>query len=202
MRKFKTNLIVLLLAGLVVSPNVSWAATATATVSATVVPQASITLARDTNSVTRGSTGQILFDRRDDLDPNAPAPRSAGYMYAPYRSETLKNWHVASIIANGSSIILTASVSGTAGTKSLADILRVWCGGFYTPGASTPLQGTATNDDGNPLTDDWEYLSGFTRTLAQPFTGTVPFNYRLDIVDVVGSTAAYTGSVTFTLTSS
>ena len=176
-----------------------WAGSATATVSATVPARSDISLIKDSNSVTRFSAGEIRFDRTDDQDPGVSSP-SAGFMYAPYRSEINKNWHLASIIANGSSLSLSVAVTGTAGTQPLASILRVWCGGFFTPGATTPLPGTATVDDGVPTTDDWEVLNGFTRNLSQPFTGTVPFNYRLSIGSLLGP-ATYTGTVTYTLTS-
>ncbi|MBI2093652.1 MAG: hypothetical protein HYT88_02900 [Candidatus Omnitrophica bacterium] len=187
--------------GLTATPAV-WAATSTTTanVTATVTTRATATLKRDTNSATRGTATSIVFDRFDDQDPGVTSP-NGGFMYAPYRSETNKNWHIIDILANGTSMTLTASVTGTAGTTPLSSILRAWCGGFFTPGATTPLPGTATVDDGNVATDDWQQLSTFSRTLNQPFTGTVPMNYRLSISGVSGSATPYTGNVTYTLVS-
>jgi hypothetical protein len=168
--------------------------TASASVTANIATRASATLTRDTNSVTRFSASQIVFDRFDDQDPGV-TDGNAGFMYAPYRSETGKNWHLVQIIANGSSMTLTASTS----TPALASVLRCWTGGFFTSGATQPIAGTATVDDGNPKTDDWEPVQGFSRTLNQAFTGTVPFNYRLTVAGL--SAGTHTGSVTFTLTS-
>jgi hypothetical protein len=174
---------------LVFSAAFSWAAidTATATVSAILTAVADVNLDRDTNSVTRGSASQVVFDKTDDKDMTGG---DAGYMYAPYRSETGKNWHVAKITANGSNMVLSASVSGTLGSKSLSDILKVWCGGFFTPGATTPITGTASTE--------WEYLNGWQRSLNKPFTGSVSFNYQLNISEVGAGT--YSGNITFTLT--
>ncbi len=168
--------------------------TATASVTANVTVRASAALIRDTNSVTRFSAGQVVFDRFDDQDPGV-TNGSPGFMYSPYRSETGKNWHLVRIVANGTSMTLTSSASPTA----LASTLRLWTGGFFTEGATQPIAGTATVDDGNPTTDDWEAVQGFSRTLNQPFTGTVPFNYRLAVAGLLAGT--YTGTVTFTLTS-
>lgn len=183
--------VVILSLSLVGSPGSLWALTSTAnvTLSAAVPSRASVTLARDVNSVTRFSASQVVFDRVDDQDPGVTNP-NPGFMYAPYRSETGKNWHLASILANGTSLTLTASVSGTVGSTPLANVLSVFCGGFFAAGASTPVAGT--------VSPDWEPLSGFTRTLSQPFTGTVPFNYRLSIAGAPAGT--YAGSITYTLT--
>ena len=170
-----------------------WAATATASASvfANVATRTVMTLDRDDNSVkTRGSATQVLFDRYDDQDPGVVEP-NAGFMYAPYRSETGKNWHLAQILANGSSMTLTAGVTGTAGSTPIADVLFVFTGGFFEPGGSTPIAGTKSID--------WERLSTFTRTLNRPFIGTAPFNYRLSVSGIPGGT--YAGNVTFTLTS-
>lgn len=201
MKGLRVNMAIVLLLGVLVLPSLCWAAEsfAEATISATIPVVATISLARDANSVIRGSTSQVLFDRRDDLDPDVPEP-NAGYMYAPYRSETNMNWHIANIIASGSSMILSARVTGTIGSTELSSVMRVWCGGFFTPGAKTPITGTATTDDGKPATDDWEYLNGFRRPLGQPFVGTVPFNYRLDISGLPGG-GPYSGTITFTLVS-
>jgi len=185
---------------LVLVSTAAWAAvdSISASVSATVASVCDVSLIRDDNSVARGSIAQIVFDKRDDVDMTGG---NAGFMYAPYRSESVgntgKNWHVAQIVANGSSsVVLSAAVSGSAGTKQLSDVMKVWCGGFFTPGATTPITGTATS-----TTTGWEWLNGWQRSLSRPFTGTVPFNYQLLIGELPGSTTPYTGSVTFTLTS-
>ena len=177
---------------LVSSPLSVWAVTSTAnaTVSATVTQRASVTLMRDVNSVTRFSAGTVVFDRMDDQDGAVTNP-NPGFMYAPYRSETGKNWHLASILANGSSLTLTANVSGTVGSTPLANVISVFCGGFFVASATTPIAGTPSSD--------WEPLNAFTRTVNQPFTGTVPFNYRLNISGAPAGT--YAGSITYTLTS-
>ncbi len=169
-----------------------WAATSTAnaTVSAQVPLRAELTLTRDTNSDTVGSPTQIIFQTPDDKDSGVAQP-NANFMYAPIRSKTGKNYHLASIIANGSSMTLTADVTGTAGGKQLSQILSTFCGGFFTTGSSQPVAGTKSND--------WEPLDTFQRSLNQPFSGIVPFNYRLDISTVGAGT--YSGTVTFTLTS-
>ena len=177
-----------------------WAATSNAnmTVSANVASRASLTLTRDQNSVTRFSASQLVFDRFDDQD-NQGASGNAGFMYAPYRSETGKNWHLASLVANGASLTLSANVTGTVGSKPLSDVLSVWCGGFFEPGTQTPIAGTATVDDGDQNTDDWEKASTFPRALNQPFSGIVPFTYRLNVGGIRSGT--YSGSITYTLTS-
>ncbi len=159
-----------------------------ASVSANVTLRAELSLVRDTASVTRGSVGSILFDKYDDKDMPGGSPI---HMYAPYRSESGKNWHLASIIANGSTMTLSAAVTGNAGTTPLANIIDVFFGGFFrTDGSSA---GGASGD--------WELLNGFTRTLNQPFAGTAPLNYRLRLFLVPASATPYTGQVTFTLTS-
>lgn len=163
----------------------------TASVSATVPSRADVTLSRDTNSTSRGSAGQLVFDKYDDKDVSEG---STGFMYAPYRSETGKNWHVAQIAANGSSLTLTVTATGTVGAASVADRLKIWCGGFWpaTQGAAV-VSGTTSSD--------WESLagSGFSRSLSQSFNGTVPFSYQLDVTGI--SSGSYNGTVTFTLTS-
>jgi hypothetical protein len=161
--------------------------TATATVSATIVSVTSVSLTRDTNSVTRGSTNMIVFDRLDSVDK---VGGDAGSMYAPYRSEENKNWHIANIVANGSTTTLAMATTGSVGTTPLSSILSVWSGGFFTPGATTPITGTASTV--------WEFANGWQRSLSQPFTGTVPFNYRLSVGGV--SAGVYSGSITVTLT--
>jgi len=173
-----------------------WAATATAsaTVSATLASRASLTLTRGSSSVTRGSAATVVFDKPDDQDVTGG---SGAFMYAPYRSEasvgTGKNWHEASIVANGSTTTLSASVTGTAGSILLSDIMDVFVGGFFESGAAVEITGTKTPPD------KWDRLDGYTKTVPQPFIGIVPFNYRLRIGKVGAGT--YTGTVTFTLTS-
>ena len=160
----------------------------TASVTANVPVRAELTLIRDVNSVTRGSVSSILFDKYDDKD--VPGG-SALHMYAPYRSESGKNWHVGQVIGNGATMTLSATVSGNAGATPLANILDVFFGGFFrTDGSSA---GGASGD--------WELLNGFTRTLNEPFVGSAPFNYRLRLFLVPASATPYTGQVTFTLTS-
>ncbi len=160
--------------------------TAVATVSATITAVESVAYTRDVNSVTRGSATQLIFDKRDDDDMTGG---DAGFMYAPYRSETGANWHVASIAANGSSMVLSLGVNLTGIDASK---LKVWCGGFFPPGATNPITGTASTD--------WEFANGWQRSLSQPFVGTSSFGYQLNISDVVAGT--YAGTLTLTLVSS
>jgi hypothetical protein len=173
-------------------------ATQTASVSATVTSTCTLSLARDAGSATRGTVSSILFDKTDAVDMPADPNRSATMMYAPYRSETGKNWHFANVSANGASIQLKITATGTLGAASLSNILKVWCGGFYssTGAPGVPITGTASTT--------WESIgtAGWQRSLTnQPFTGVVPFNYQLDITTVPGSATAYTGTLTYTLTS-
>ena len=173
----------------------SWALTATSGVgiSATLPLRAEIKMIRDLNSVTRGTLNTVLFDRSDD-DPVAvgtqPNPNPM-FMYAPYRAEVGKNWHLASIISNGSTMTLTATVTGAAGATPLATIMDVFCGGFFEPFPAPNSKGGASID--------WELLNGFTRSFTQPITATAPFNYRLRLRGVVGGT--HSGTVTYTLVS-
>lgn len=162
--------------------------TATATVSVDIPGLTSVSLTRDTGSVTRGTATQIVFDRLDSADGQVDG--NAGFMYAPYRSETGKNWHIASVVANGATMTLGMSVTGSVGTTPLSNILKVWTGGFYTPGATTPISGTASTA--------WEFANGWQRSLSQPFTGTVPFNYQLSISGLTAG--SYSGGITLTLT--
>lgn len=177
---------------LLLSPVSAWAATATAqaTVSATVASVCSISITRDISSVTRGSAGTILFDKRDDQD--RPGRGDPAYMYAPYQSETGKNWHVTQIAANGSTMSLSARVAGTVGTTPLANILQVWCAGFFATGGTGSIPDTPSTN--------WENANGWNRTLSQAFTGVVPFSYRLNITGIAAG-GPYTGTITFTVTS-
>lgn len=175
----------------------AWAATATgtATVTTTVPIRANLALRRDpTGSVTRGTATTILFDKYDDQDTGVTSP-SANFMYAPYRSEVGKNWHLAEILANGVSMTLSMDVTGTVGTLSLSSILHVFCGGYFPAVTGT---GTSTAIPGSASTD-WELADTYTKTLNQTFNGVVPFNYRLTVTGVRAT--SYTGTVTFTLVS-
>lgn len=181
-------------------PTAALAATETksATVSASIAARASLALQRDTNSVTRFSAAQVVFDRYDDQDGLAAADDpDPNFMYSPYRSEAGKNWHVARIIANGGTqTTLTMTVTGNVGTgagaKTLASVLSVFCGGFFQDGSATPISGTKSSN--------WEAAQGFSKQVTgQTFTGTVPFNYRLSAAGVPAG--QYSGNITFTLTS-
>lgn len=160
----------------------------TASVTANVTLRAELSLVRDVNSVGRGSATSVVFDKFDDKDmPNG----SSIHMYAPYRSESGQNWHLTSIIANGSAMTLSASMTGNAGQTPMANIMDVFFGGFFrTDGSSA---GGASGD--------WELLNTFTRTLNEPFAGTAPFNYRLRLLGVPASSTSYAGQITFTLSS-
>ena len=198
MNRLRKGVLASLVVGMIVVswPSVpSWALTDTVDVgvSAVMPLRTEISMIRDVNSVSRGSVGTVLFDRYDD-DPVAvggkPNPNSL-FMYAPYRVEDGKNWHLASIIANGSTMTLTASVTGSAGATPLADILDVFCGGFFEPFLPP-------NDKGGK-SGDWELLDTFERSYTEPITATVPFNYRLRLRGVVAGT--HSGTITYTLVS-
>lgn len=167
-----------------------WAATTTATssVTASIPARAELTVTRDTNSVTRGSASDIVFDRYDDQDGQPDG--NANFMYAPYRSETGKNWHIAKIVSNGSTMTLSADVSGTIGGAPAASVLEVFFGGLFHSNGS----------DKGGKSGDWENLDTFTRTLNESFNGVGPFNYRLKASDV--SSGSYAAQITYTLTSS
>ncbi len=181
-----------LVMGVGIAPRAAWAATASAsaTVRATVLVRAELVLERDSSSSTRGTKSQIVFDTPDDRDQTDGDP---GLMYAPYRSEINKNWHFAEVVANGTSMQIGASVTGTAAGKNLADLMEVFTGGFFpaTGPAGTPISGTPSTV--------WERLDGWQRSLTRSFIGVIPFNYRLKISEIGGGT--YSGTVTFTLTS-
>lgn len=180
---------VLLVAGFGVVPAVvAETDTATVTVTATVPSRVNLAITRAANSSTRGSADQILFDLLDSEDAGVTNP-NAGFMYAPYRSEIGKNWHLANIQANGSSMTLTADVTGTAGPRPLAEVLDTFFGGLFASDGS----------DKGGKSSDWELLDTFARTLNEPFSGEAPFNYRLRLAGVPAGT--YGGTVTYTLTS-
>ena len=194
MNRFMKRLAAGLVIGLVVMsvPSVpSWALTDTENVgvSAIIPLRSEISIIRDANSVTRGSLSTVLLNRYDDQDGQPDG--NALFMYAPYRSETGKNWHLASIIANGSTMTLSADVTGSAGTTPLADILDVFCGGFFEPFLPP-------NEKGGKSTD-WELLDTFERSFNEPLTATAPFNYRLRLRGVVAGT--HSGAVIYTLVS-
>ena len=159
-----------------------------ASITANVPVRAELSLIRDANSVTRGSVSSVLFDKYDDKDMAGGSPL---FMYAPYRSDGAKNWHVAQIIGNGATMTLSAAVTGNAGATPLANIIDTFFGGFFR------IDGTSAGG----ASADWELLNGFTRTLNEPFAGSAPFNYRLRLFLVPASATPYTGQITFTLTS-
>ena len=165
----------------------------TVDVSASVTVRAELSLIRDVNSVTgagRGSATVVVFNKFDDVD--RPGIGNPNFMYAPYQTETGKNWHLASIVVNGSSMTLGATVTADVGSTILPSIMDVFFGGFFrTDGSSAG--GTS---------GDWELLNTFSRTLNEPFVGSCPFNYRLRLLGVPGRAAPYTGHITFTLSSS
>jgi len=163
----------------------AWVATATdtATVRASISRTVDIELDTDDNSVATNAR-TIIFDK---LDSDDMSNGNSGYMYAPYRSRTGKNWHVAVILANGSTS-LTLKIDGTISGIS-KDKFKIWCGGFFPPGGSTPISGTVSTD--------WETMP-FTRKVSGPFIGSASFNYQLNIAGVTGGTT-HTGSITYTL---
>ena len=174
------------------SPAFSWAATDTTplTLTATITAVADTEAQRDTNSVSRGTSTQVLFDRYDHLDPGVTSP-NPGFMYAPYRSETGKNWHILSVIANGATYTLTADVGHTAVGSTFMDVIMdVFCGGFFPSDGGPVVSGTASSD--------WELLDTFSRTKSGTFVGTAPMNYRLRVSGIAAG--SYSGSITYTLT--
>ncbi len=193
MRALRTSVAVAIAVVSTAAP--AWAATITAnaSVQAVVPDSTAFTLEKDAaTSVPRFAADQIVFDRVDNQDPGVTGP-SPDFMYAPYRSETGMNWHIGRINATGSSMTLSADVTGTAGSTPLANILSTFCGGFFPangpPGVAIP---------GTPSTD-WENLNTFTRTLNQSFSGVTSFNYRLSIAGIPAGT--YNGQVTYTMVS-
>lgn len=188
-RREVAGALILAMVGMYATPlDAATAPPVTASVTANVPVRAELALIRDANSVTRGSVSSILFDKYDDKDTAGGSPV---HMYAPYRSEGAKNWHVAQIIGNGATMTLSATVTGTAGAVPLANIIDTFFGGFFRSDGSSA--GGASGD--------WELLNGFTRTLNEPFAGSAPFNYRLRLFLVPARSTPYTGQITFTLTS-
>lgn len=170
-----------------------WALTDTTdpiSVQATIPLRAEITMIRDLGSVGRGAIGTVVFDRFDDQDGQPDG--NPLFMYAPYRSEVGLNWHLASIIANGTTMTLTADVTGTVGGKPLSTIMDVFCGGFFEPFDPPNFKGGASTD--------WELLDSFQRQFSEPITATTPFTYRLRLRGV--SAGTFTGgTVVYTLVS-
>lgn len=163
----------------------AWQATSTATASfSAIVPSTlSLSLAKQTNSACTNPE-QVVFDK---LDSNDVASGDPGYMYAPYRSLSGKNWHVAKMTANSSGT-LTLKVDATL-TGISKDKLKVWFGGFYNSGSSTAIPGTTSSD--------WEAI-GSTKSVTGPFVGECPLSYQLYVADVAAGT--YSGTITITLT--
>ena len=183
----------LLLAG---SPSLSWAASQTTppiVVTANVPVVASLSVEKDPNtSVVRFSPLQIVFDRLDINDGQADG--NAGFMYAPYRSEVNKNWHILRIFGNGANTSLTSTVSGTVGGVQLNTLLSVFCGGYFPVTGGGPLPGTRSPDA-------WELLATFNRNTG-PFQGVASMNYQLNVQGVAaGPSVIVGGAVTYTLTS-
>ena len=178
---------------LIGTPVRSWAAsntTAPLSVSATVDTHADISVVRDGNSVSRGTITSLLFDRLDLSDPGVTNP-NASFMYAPYRSEVGKNWHVLNLFANGATTSLSADVAGSISGTLASTLLDVFFGGFFPEAGGGPLQAST----------DWELLDAFSRTLGV-FSGVSSLNYRLRVAGVPASTTPYTGvSITYTFTS-
>ncbi len=164
----------------------AWAATATAaaSVTATIPARTSLALALDSSSAGTSAT-VVKFDKYDDVDMTGGSP---SLMYAPYRSLTNKNWHVASIIANGTSLTFSAAVSGTVGGKNLADVLKVFFGGFC----------NADNSSCPNKYTDYKQLSKLNETLTGAYSGNAPLTYQLDVSGVTSGTFA-TGNITYTL---
>ena len=98
-----------------------------AQVSATVPVRAEITLIKDLNSISTAA-GTITFSTFDDKDMVGGSPI---HMYAPVRSLTGKNWHVANIVANGATTTLTADVTGGTAAVQLLNIMDLFFGGFF-----------------------------------------------------------------------
>ena len=197
MERFRKGIAASLIVGLVAAwlPAMSsWALTDTAGVgvSATLPLRAELSMVRRGNSVGagRGAVDLVTFDRYDDQDGQADG--NPLFMYAPYRSEVGLNWHLANIIANGSSMDLTATVVSPQGAAvDLANIMDVFCGGFFEPFPPP-------NDKGGKSTD-WELLNGFSRHFDEPLTAEAPFGYRLRLRGVVAG--SHTGTITYTLIS-
>ena len=187
------NLVALLVVSLAVGGMATplWALTdsKSVAVSAIMPLRAEMAIVRDAGSVGRGSAGTVVFDKYDDKDGQADG--NPLFMYAPYRSEAGKNWHLVSLIANGSTMTLSADVTGSAGAKPLAEILDVFTSGFFEPFPPPNFKGGASTD--------WELLDTFERKFDEPLTATAPMSYRLRLRGVVAGT--HSGTITFTLVS-
>lgn len=180
----------LLMAGVILSwTGQSWAPTAiaTAALSATVSDRFTVALQKDATGSVCSSPAVIVFDKIDGDDVGVDNP-DPGYMYAPYRSYVNKNWHVVSIAATKTGDV-TLKVDTTL-PPAVKNNLKVWFGGFYTSGSTTPVGTKSTT---------WDAM-GSTKVVPGPFTGTCPLNYQLKITDLAAQT--YTGTITFTITQS
>lgn len=168
---------------------VCFAVTVPLTLDAEIPVTTTASVDRDAGSVTRGTPATILFDRLDSADPGVSGP-SATTLYAPYRSEVGKNWHVLKLFGNTATTSLTTTVTGTISGIAAATRVFTFCGGLF-PEAGGVVSGTPSTA--------WETLHGFTRSVG-PFLGSSSFNYKLDATGMVaGSYAGVT--VTYTLTS-
>lgn len=181
---------------LVVSPALSWASTAfvDVPVSVTIPITATLKVERDGTSSLRGAVNgtNILFDKLDSNDGQPDG--NADFMYAPYRSEVNKNWHILRIFGNGANTSLTSTVSGTVGGVQLNTLLSVFCGGYFPVTGGGPLPGTRSPDA-------WELLATFNRNTG-PFQGVASMNYQLNVQGVAaGPSVIVGGAVTYTLTS-
>ncbi len=176
-----------------ISPALALAATSgpvAATVSTTIATTATLSFTRDGTSVARGTAGTLVFDRLDLVDPAVASP-SADFMYAPYRSETGKNWHLVTMFGNGATTTLSATVSGSYNGVALSSILKVFCGGFYPADGSGLIGGTKSAD--------WVVLDGYSQSVG-PFNGIASMNYQLKVTGLPSGVYAG-GAVTYTLTS-
>ncbi len=156
--------------------------TATATVNATVPAMSNFSLTTDAGSAATDPL-VINFDTLDSTDMTGGSPN---FEYAPKRSITGKNWHVANIASN-TPFTLTAQVTGTIGGQPAANVLSVFCGGLFINGTNSGWAST-----------NWEPLQGFSRTRTSGASGSASFNYRLDVTGVQPGTSS--ASVVYTLT--
>lgn len=172
------------LLGMVGTPWVQAAtATATATITATIPTVITVALVKDINSGCLTSS-QIAFTTLDAQDMPGG---SLTHMYAPLRSQTGKNCFVVRIDTNAP-FQLSTQVSGSSGSWEAASQMEVWAAGFFAD--DTTHKGGASTA--------WESLVAFKRAVSGGFSGVLPLNFRARIAGVVPG--AYTGTVTFTLT--
>ena len=178
---------------LAIFPARSWGLTETkdVTVTATIDAVATLKVERDGSSSVRGAAGgtNILFDKLDSNDGQADG--NANFMYAPYRSEVDKNWHLLRMVANGGATTLSAKVVGAVGAKALKDVLDVFCGGFYPDDQSGEI---------GKKSAVWVPLDGFKVDTGGPFSGITSLNYRLRVAGIPAG-GPFAGTVTWTLIS-